>query len=201
MKKLLTKNYSSQTKKGFTLIELLVVIAIIGILAVVVLVSLSSVRPKARDARRLADLDSYRTAFEIYYEDHGFYPSQKGTGSEDCDCANIQQLIGKDQVPALEARSDCFNDPPCGEFLKYIDPTPLDPSLGGRNSAEPKQWLIYRYRPQKVVTAGDPAGIVGKSYTIWATTERKHPNEGYKWEWADGAYGEYYYAIAGGETL
>ncbi len=60
--------------KGFTLIELLVVIAIMMILSSVVTVSLASAKAKARDARRLHDLDQIRTALDLYYTDHGYYP-------------------------------------------------------------------------------------------------------------------------------
>ncbi|MDD5032268.1 MAG: type II secretion system protein [Patescibacteria group bacterium] len=42
---------------GFTLVELLVVIAIIAVLATSVLVAFSSTRAKARDAKRLNDLN------------------------------------------------------------------------------------------------------------------------------------------------
>lgn len=48
--------------KGFTLIELLIVVVIIGILATLATVSLNSVRTKARDVKRVADIRAINTA-------------------------------------------------------------------------------------------------------------------------------------------
>lgn len=63
-----------KNKKGFTLIELLVVIAIIGLLATIVAVAVSSVRKKARDTKRRADLKEIQLALEIYADANGGYP-------------------------------------------------------------------------------------------------------------------------------
>ena len=56
MKKFLPKSFNNPS--GFTLIELMVVIAIIGILAVVALGIFSGAQGSARDARRVAEIDS-----------------------------------------------------------------------------------------------------------------------------------------------
>ncbi len=60
--------------RGFTLIELLVVIGIIGILASTVTASIAPAREKARDAKRMQDLNQIRNAIELYYENNGSYP-------------------------------------------------------------------------------------------------------------------------------
>jgi prepilin-type N-terminal cleavage/methylation domain-containing protein len=68
--------------RGFTLIELLVVIAIIGLLSSIVLASLNTARTKARDAARLSDMHTIRTALELYANDHnGQYPDEPIGGS------------------------------------------------------------------------------------------------------------------------
>ena len=59
--------------RGFTLVELLVVIAIISILATLLLLQLGIARAKARDTKRIADVNQVRSALELYFDDNGHY--------------------------------------------------------------------------------------------------------------------------------
>ncbi|MDD2225095.1 MAG: type II secretion system protein [Candidatus Shapirobacteria bacterium] len=59
-------------KNGFTLIELIVTVTIIAILTVMGMISYSGTTKKARDNRRMADLEKIRIALELY---------RQGTGS------------------------------------------------------------------------------------------------------------------------
>lgn len=61
--------------RGFTLIELLVVIAIIGVFSAVVLSSLNIARGRAKDAARMTNVQSVKTALELYYSDNNRYPA------------------------------------------------------------------------------------------------------------------------------
>ena len=74
---------SNKFKKGFTLIELLVVVAIISILSSVVMASLNSARVKGKDAARMEDVKSLKTALELYYNDNGGYPTSNGSSNGD----------------------------------------------------------------------------------------------------------------------
>ncbi|MDO8600143.1 MAG: type II secretion system protein [bacterium] len=67
-------------QRGFTLIELLVVVGIISLIASVGLISMNEAREKARDAKRLADLNEIQKLVELYKSDNnGNPPGQEGT--------------------------------------------------------------------------------------------------------------------------
>jgi len=97
---------------GFTLIELLVVIAIIGLLSSVVFASLNAARMKARDAKRIADLGQIRSALELYFDDHGYYP-QSGCG---WDCNGYRNSYSTSSWGALES-----------DLAPYLTKLPKDP--------------------------------------------------------------------------
>ena len=60
--------------KGFTLVELLVVIAIIGLLSTLAVVALGAARGKARDVKRVTDIQGIESAMALYYADSNGYP-------------------------------------------------------------------------------------------------------------------------------
>jgi general secretion pathway protein G len=75
-------------KRGFTLIELLVVIAIIGVLSSVVLSSLTSSRGRARDAKRIQEIQQLKLALDLYADSNDqTYPSGGAGENETIDPA------------------------------------------------------------------------------------------------------------------
>lgn len=75
--------HRKKTSKGFTLIELLVVIAIIGIMSSVTLASLKTSAAKARDADRNSKIHNTIVALNLYYDQYGKFPCQRGDFSSD----------------------------------------------------------------------------------------------------------------------
>lgn len=69
MKKSIRKN-----TLGFTLIELLVTIGIISILASIIFVSVNSARQRARDTKRLSDIQAILLALDQYAGENVVYP-------------------------------------------------------------------------------------------------------------------------------
>lgn len=65
----------TNNQKAFTLFELLVSISIIAILTAIAMMSFSSVQKKARDSRRVQDINSIQKAAEQYYSQNSYvYP-------------------------------------------------------------------------------------------------------------------------------
>ena len=69
----------NKNKKGFTLFELLVTVSIIAVLTAVAVVSFGGVNKKARDSRRIADLEKVRIALESYKQINSAYPASLST--------------------------------------------------------------------------------------------------------------------------
>ncbi|MFA6365326.1 MAG: type II secretion system protein [Candidatus Paceibacterota bacterium] len=65
-------------QKGFTLIEMLVVVAIVGLLSSIVVVGLGGARSKARDAKRLSEVQQILNWAELNYAQTG-YPTTAST--------------------------------------------------------------------------------------------------------------------------
>ena len=92
-------------QKGFTLVELLIVVIIIAILAAVLVPQFSGSTDDAKLAALDTTLTNMRTAVDLYYQQHGHYPSSvassgatcpaggtAGTGAADSQQAFIDQL-------------------------------------------------------------------------------------------------------------
>ncbi len=111
---------STKNSSSFTLIELLIVVAIIGILAALIIVSLNIVLPKARDARRKADLSEIQKALAEYYINNGAYPpSASTTGGWCTNISNQTFASGNNSVKAA--------------LLQYMSSVPQDPLYANTN--------------------------------------------------------------------
>lgn len=88
---------------GLTMIELLVVVAILGVLMVILLLVYQTQLGRSRDARRKADLEKIKIAFEEYYNDNGCYPPS--TILDQCGGPQLQPYLN--EIPC-----DPFTDQP-----------------------------------------------------------------------------------------
>jgi|AntRauTorckE6833_2_1112554.scaffolds.fasta_scaffold14144_2 prepilin-type N-terminal cleavage/methylation domain-containing protein len=111
---------------GFTLIELMVVIAIIGVLASSILANLSDAQASARDAVRMQDMKSIRTAFERFYNDNTRYPNPIDG------VPNSGQMIG-------------VGNPIDDALHPYLDPIPQDPLHDAGTGVAPVAGALYFY--------------------------------------------------------
>ncbi len=87
-------------KIGFTMIELLVSATIIAVLSAIGLVSFRSANMKARNGKRMADLQQVRAALEIYRSDYPTYPNDTVTGdmADISDAGNLSDYLSSESI-------------------------------------------------------------------------------------------------------
>ena len=117
--------------KGFTLTELLVAIAIIGILSAMVLTSMSGVRERAKDGRRISDLKQIQLALELYYDVNSSYPAGIYTGVPLADFLKISK--DPDGTEYKYAQLSSGQDYHLGAVLRQFNPVlnDDDDAVGG----------------------------------------------------------------------
>ncbi|MBI5254405.1 prepilin-type N-terminal cleavage/methylation domain-containing protein [Candidatus Falkowbacteria bacterium] len=74
-------------QQGFTLVELLVVVAIIGLLSTMAVVSLNGIRERARDTKRISDIDAIQKSMELVKSEFGGY--------DKAGCAAASEAVSK----------------------------------------------------------------------------------------------------------
>lgn len=124
-------------KSAFTLIELLVIILIIGTLATLATTSLKTATLKARDGRRVSDINAIRKALEIYKLNNEVYPAEAQF------ILGAPLKVGNDTLISKLPTNPKNIDGPCGinEYLYQQD-----------NSGQ--SYHIYYCLGQKVQEAG-----------------------------------------------
>lgn len=96
-------SFTTALRRGFTLIELLVVMTIIALLVALSGFAMSGARESARDSRRMSDLETIRSALELYKADCGKYPASLTIGSsikgDDSNASCLSSNVYLEKVP------------------------------------------------------------------------------------------------------
>lgn len=103
------KQMKSTVQKGFTLVELLIVVIIIAILASILVPQFSSSTDDAKLAALDSTLANVRSAIDLYYQQHGHYPSAVATGGGTCDAGAAVAAAADDPLAFMAALSNYTN--------------------------------------------------------------------------------------------
>lgn len=128
------------------MIELLVVITIIGVLAGISIFALQGARESARDAKRKGDLESIRSALEIYKADCNQYPANLpapgNSLTASCPTSNTyMEEVPGDPVTGAAYRYCSSGSPPLSyDIYSHLEDTSvssISPSCGGGCNPSP----------------------------------------------------------------
>ena len=128
-------------RRGYTLVEILIVVAIVVLLGLMVLIILNvaSQMNKARDSKKITDLDALKKALEEYYNDRGCYPTLPELcylGGDNGDAQDLSEtnhcyICGTEtQTPNFEPylkELPCDPDHPKKKYIYYIEGDPSCP--------------------------------------------------------------------------
>ncbi len=131
--------------RGLTLIEIIIAIAIVSILATVMALNIGGTLIRSRDAQRKNDLKKIQIALQLYYQDHGVYPSTYNSIS-----GYWQDYSTGSQpwIPEL--------------ISQYIEKLPVDPVSGS----------VYMYVGYVYPNPSSQNGCkAGETYTLFTTLE------------------------------
>lgn len=85
-------------KNGYTFVEILVVVTIIALIAGISAVSYNSTNKNARDARRLSDVETIRSALELFRSELGYYPDLSDV---DGHCITATEIVDDSTPPVV----------------------------------------------------------------------------------------------------
>ncbi len=147
-----------KAQKGFTIIELLIVIAIIAILATIVLVTYNGAQAKARDSKRVSDINSIQTKLEEYYNENGSYPA----------AVNTTDIKGLDAGALKDPRGNALsNTGPSADAAAATTAAAVD--------ATTHNYAYSAYPATCTTAANDCTGFVLKSYIEKPNTTTTNP--------------------------
>lgn len=112
----------AKKKKGFTMIELLITAALLALLIILALFLWQNQLAKARDARRKADLERLKIAFEDYYNDNECYPPSNIL--ETCQGEQLQPYLNSVPCDPLTDEPYCYihdqDNLACGQSYRIL---------------------------------------------------------------------------------
>ena len=97
--------------RGYTFVEILVVITIIALIAGISAVSYVATNKNARDARRMSDIETIRSALELFRSETGFYPDLSVDANN---CISSTEIVDTSISPSVN-------------YIKIIPKDPKDP--------------------------------------------------------------------------
>lgn len=132
------KSVTFRDAKGFTIVELLVVIVVIAILAAVTIVAYNGVQQRARDSARANNVQSIKSALEIYYADNNAYPAVcAGGDNAGCAISSLSTALVPTYISTIPAD-------PNGSTMSYV-----------RGTAASSSYAIYiSYEARAVCKTG-----------------------------------------------